>query len=578
MSQAKNKKRKDRIYLIFTILSDRCPKNNDDPEMVEQIKNRSAKLQVADSLENDSDLSSDSLTWARNQLMSNFLQREGGFSLTDVAVKTDSTTRAKSLFQKDKNGNEVTDSGLPALLAKMSGLESELLRSLESPVQPAVPTGNAVPLLKISNGTVSWGTTESTKENAAPSGSVKGVEGLEKVNQPYQPQEQFDLTALKASIEARQAAIQEQQERAKAGIIQHSFVEDVVKNSKHFDTLAWALGLESDHSWNPLQNSWRTVTRSVQTKANVLSLRAQNQANWEKIDKKITVVLKSDSIVLGANETLKFKVNQRGEITVGDGVSGDKRKKIEKLLNEDKTLAQDLLYAHAERRWSVMGGRGSSSMEDEYGREGAERYILTDTVLRWEYGVSLSDIQMFGGEHTDLLDKIYNEERMFYDDIERALKALDENGGDFEIKFAYQNGITVEPGITHQSALDKAAEQLFHPWAVNPAFGVTTSVTIDPTGRILNAQVTSPGLFSALTDNPARTSRWLDQQIKTHLDWGEKYGSTYGLYNNSNVLATQSRLQQYAFDAQRLFQFNTGADSTTAKAMNVTFNTNGTTW
>lgn len=569
---------------------------NDNPEMVEQIKNLSAKLQVADALENDIDLSSDSLAWARNQLLSNFLRREGGFSLNDVAFRIDPETGVKSLFQQDKNGNEVKDSLLPTLLANMPGLEEELLRSLESLGQPALPSGNTVPLLKMSNGTVSRGSKEVVQENNEPHATVNSEEAFVKLEEGQAIQERIRLMIE----DFHQKELQRQE---KAGFGEHSFFEDVYKKSKHFDTLAWALGLEMDNSWddrwNPYGNpeylindspapQWTpirsAVSRSVQTKTNVELLRAKNQANWEKIDKKITDILKSNGIVLGKEDTLTFKVNQRGEITVGNGVNkGNEgtRKTIEKLLNDDKTLSQDLLYTHAERRWAVMGaGDVSWHQERDYdGRGNVERYILTDMVLQREYGVSLNDIQMSGGVHADLLEKLYNEERMFYNDIEGALKSLEENDGDFEVKFAYKNGITIESGITDQAAMNTLAEQqLFTSYNWHPGLGVKTSVALDPTGMILNAQVTDIGGTLShvyVSEDHAFIFNHLNKQLTTHLEWGEKYANTYNQHNDTGPTPTQSRLQQYVFDSQRLFQFNTGADSATAKAMNVTYSTTG---
>jgi hypothetical protein len=363
----------------------------------------------------------------------------------------------------------------------------------------------------------------------------------------------------------------------------YSFREDVYNKSKHFDTLGWALGLQMNNSWDDRWNpSWNgdyfinglpapkwsamsaAVSRSVQSKNNVLTLRANNQANWEKIDKKITDVLKSNGIVLGEKEKLTFKVNQRGEITVGDGVNGSKREKIEKLLNKDKTLAKDLLFAHAERRWAV-----NSAGEGYDGRANIERYILTDAVLRREYGVSLNDIQMSGGDHAGLLEKLYNEERMFYNDIENALKSLEENGGDFEVRFAYKNGITIEPGVTDQSAMDITGGRLFSSWSWNPAWGVETSVTLDPTGSVLNAQVTGLGRLSSVYAPIDQTSilNHLNKELTTHLAWSSDC--------NSAFTPSQSRLQQFAFDAQRLFQFNTGFNVAAANAT-VTFGTGGT--
>ena len=573
---------------------------NSDPELVERIKDHKAKREIARGLdpEGNLDISSDQFAAARNQLLKSFLQREGGFSLTDIGFRTDPVSEMRRLIQQDGDGNEITDSLLPTLLSQMPGLETELFRFLDSPIlQPQGQRGETVPLLKINNGAVSWGTKEKeiVQESHEPHAIAKGVEGLGKMeNLPLQQsEEQAIQEQMRLAIE--DFHLKELQQRgAFTHSSKYSFREQVYEKSKHFDTLGWALGLQMNNSWNDRWNpSWNgdylinglpapkwsamsaAVYRSVQTKNNVLMLRANNQANWEKIDKKITDVLKSNDIVLEEKEKLTFKVNQRGEITLGNGVNGSKREKIEKLLNEDKTLAKDLLYAHAERRWAVNDGGG----EGYEGRANVERYILTDMVLQREYGVSLNDIQMSGGDHAGLLEKLYNEERMFYNDIENALKSLEENGGDFEVRFAYKNNITIEPGVTDQPAMDIMGGRLFSSWSWNPAWGVETSVTLDPTGRILNAQVTGLGILSSVYPVHATLNAPTDQafilnhlnkELITHLAWKSDC--------NSAFIPSQSRLQQFAFDSQRLFQFNTGADADIAKAMNVTFNTSGADW
>jgi hypothetical protein len=296
-------------------------------------------------------------------------------------------------------------------------------------------------------------------------------------------------------------------------------------------------------------------------------LRSQLQASREKIDDKITGILQSNNIVLGADETLNLKVNQRGKITVGDGVSADKREKIEKLLNEDKTLAKDLLFTHAQRKFAVSGDGNTWGT-------GATNYILADTILQREYGVSLDDFQVSKGDrdarnedgelvnwrsivskdgNNDLLDKIHNEERFLYSRITEALRNREENGEDFEISFAYKNGVTIEKGATDQASLDEAARK----FTLAAPF-TEYSVTLDPSGKVLNSQASKMFAGSRLD---------MTRSLNDLLRWMERDDSAF----NNSALPTPSRLQQYAFDAQRLFQFNTGVDAETAKSMNVTF-------
>ena len=550
---------------------------NSDPELVERIKDHKARLEIARAIdpENHLDISSDEFAAARHQLLKSFLRREGGFSLADVAIKTDADTGSRKLFQQDGNGSPVENSLLPTLLSQMPGLEAELFHAIESLQQSQGQSGKTRSLLALNGGVM-------TEAHNGPSlivglngatitsrGVAEGVRQLEGNFQIFEPQQLIDLSLFPTRVWKNE-----------------SFMTYVERHSNHPDTAAWALGLKQGGGVFGLMGFG-------QTEVGVRTLRAQLQANREKIDDKITNILRSNNITLGRNETLNITVNQRGEIKVGDGISGSKRDRIEKLLNEDKTLAHDLLFTHAERQFAVMGdwlmpnGNGSA----------ATTFILTDAILRREFGVSLNDFRLADmssrlgsnfdpnvpnifqpthsivpkgsdsdrllvGEH-DLLDKIFNEERALYEDIKTALRQLEEHGGDFEVSFAYRNGVTIEKGATDQAALNRASERfLFFPLS---GFGVKASVTLDPFGRILNSQVTDPGRMLDLAE--------ANRRLAEMFNWAEQNEFVRNAWQ-----PTQSRLQQYAFDAQRLFQFNTGVDAATAKAMNVTFGTSGTAW
>jgi hypothetical protein len=538
---------------------------NSDPELVERLKDHKAKLEVARAVdtENHLDISSGEFAAARKQLLDSFLKREGGFSLTDVATKIDQDTENKSLFQQDGNGNLIKDSLLPTLLSQMPGLESELFHVLESP-----QSGNTTRSLFALNGGVMTeahnGASIIIGLNGAFEITSRGVaEGITKFEgdfQIFEPQQFLNLS----SFQPREWA-------------NEPFTTYVEQHSNHPDTAAWALGLKQGGGAFGLFGF-------VNTEVGIRTLRAQMQANRESIDDKITGILRSNNITLGKNETLNITVNQRGEISVGDGVSGSKRERIERLLNEDKTLAHDLLFTHAERQLAVQG----DGMMPNGNASAATRFILTDTILRREFGVSLNDFQLanfnsdgatlwqpfhsvvpkgsdsgmlFKGVHA-LLDRIANEERALYEDMMAALRHLDEHDGDFEVSFAYRNGVTIEKGATDQAALDRASERFNN----NPfTMRAQSSITIDPSGRVLNTQIINAGNFGNIAEATRRISEFFNLADRNE-------------FMLNSWMPTQSRLQQYAFDAQRLFQFNTGVDAATAKTMNVTFGTSGAIW
>jgi ribosomal protein L30E len=138
------------------------------------------------------------------------------------------------------------------------------------------------------------------------------------------------------------------------------FVADVLeRHSNHVCLRLWAVGVD-------IAGKSRQAVNAMYRDSNLTAtLSAQVQANIKKINEKITGILESNSIILGANETLNFTVNQRREIIVGDGVSADKREQIEKLLNADKTLAQELLYSHAERRVATNSSPINTSLSTQ---------------------------------------------------------------------------------------------------------------------------------------------------------------------------------------------------------------------
>ena len=333
---------------------------------------------------------------------------------------------------------------------------------------------------------------------------------------------------------------------------------DFAANSKHILPHAWALGIDTaGKSFGDVQ--------ALSTRSMPDDLRAQSQLTRAKIDTKISDILKSHNIVLSKNETLNVKVNQKGEIVVGEdgGIFGDRRANIEKLLNEDQTLAQDLLYSHAEYQMANWMVKPQSDARD---------YILADIILRREYGVSLNNfqindagngIQAKNGDNT-VLDRIASEEMLFHSFMFSALQGLEKNEGDYEVSFSYKNGVTIEKGATDQIALSETSKNLLSKafeWQAK-ASGADYTVTLNPNGTVLNAQVTTIRDKNLFFSDAAKWTHSLQNYLQNAA------GDTADL---NSFWSSPSRFKQYVFDSQRLFQFNTGVDAATGKSMSVTF-------
>ena len=255
------------------------------------------------------------------------------------------------------------------------------------------------------------------------------------------PPEVPDIEALQKSIEYMRSG----------GPTQFRLPE---QDSNHVNPYAWALGIETTGK------TGREAAAMFHDNDTVAMLHVQMQTNRAKIDETITRILTSGGIVLDKNETLHLRVNQKGEITIGNETGVDKRA-IEKLLNEDATLGFDLLYSYAEQ--IKVGKKFTNAMQ----------YIFADTILQREYGVSLNNFQLsektagdfgqFGhriipkgndfdsplfGNH-ELWDTLYREERLTYEMIYSALANFGGGSSGFEISFAYKEGITTNTTPYH---------------------------------------------------------------------------------------------------------------------------------
>ncbi|MGL4941597.1 MAG: hypothetical protein ACRC46_00215 [Thermoguttaceae bacterium] len=323
-------------------------------------------------------------------------------------------------------------------------------------------------------------------------------------------------------------------------------LETLLASSKHHSPYSWALGI--DHN-DPMGVS-------LFAKYNVELVREKIRATAEGIDSKISGILQSNHVVLGKGETLRFKVNQDGKISVGEGVSGDKREKIENLLNGDKSLGKDLLFAHAQR---AFADQGMTSFDAN------ARKLLIDDLLQREYGVSLSDFEMRELASDDtagqsaivcksdkaLAEKLLNEEAMLHDVVSDLVARSGQSKlpERYEYGFAFKNGVIIENGRSDEETLEKYSTSFLTRTHLKTAAQngrLDYSVTIDTAGNIVNAVVNS---YNGKSDSDTRQSQtdFLRQFIRVANDesiW--------------NAFSNQSTLRQFAYDSLRLAKFKTG--------------------
>lgn len=112
---------------------------NDDPELVEAMKNQKAKMQIAEELnraldkdsESGLDLNSETFASARRQLLKSYLARSGGMALDSLFLKFDGENGVSSIVQRTESGKEIPNAELQKLLEGFPELEGELRNDIE---------------------------------------------------------------------------------------------------------------------------------------------------------------------------------------------------------------------------------------------------------------------------------------------------------------------------------------------------------------------------------------------------------------------------------------------------------------
>jgi hypothetical protein len=228
---------------------------------------------------------------------------------------------------------------------------------------------------------------------------------------------------------------------------------------------------------------------------------ANGQTSIEKVDEKISNLLKENKIVLSEKETLNFTADENGKITVGKGIADEsKRAAIEKAMNEEKTLWRDVVTAYgfrsaADSLQEKQSGPSAGAAADAVRKQSAE------TILQREYGLSLDDFELgrspkgysliLANGDESLIEQMFDEEYDLYKAIINAQTSSSESS--FSIAFSYKNGVTVQEGKTDREALDKIPDQMnsssdiYHVGAKIKDF----AVSVNSSGVILVSRVFS---------------------------------------------------------------------------------------
>jgi hypothetical protein len=231
---------------------------------------------------------------------------------------------------------------------------------------------------------------------------------------------------------------------------------------KNTNILNWGLGLGKG-SERGMLDGFIPNQLFLLGKQELRTLTADVSANWKKIDEKIGDLLKANNIKLSKDETLNFKIDEKGNIKVGDGVSKEKAAKIEEILNSDKALGKELSLQHAKK--SMMDGDLTVRNVEPSDKIKA---ILINNILQTETGGSLSDITYDKTAHKYVSDNesimaLLDEEPDLGNEIAKLLTAEDENGtlsygGAFEVSYSYKNGTTIDTDLASKSKLDERAD------------------------------------------------------------------------------------------------------------------------
>ncbi|MGL6197122.1 MAG: hypothetical protein ACRC2T_20115 [Thermoguttaceae bacterium] len=195
----------------------------------------------------------------------------------------------------------------------------------------------------------------------------------------------------------------------------------------------------------------------------------------QKINSKINDVLKLNGITLGAFEKFDFSVNQDGQVKLKDSnLDPEKKDAIEKVLNQNSSIGQDLLLSQAQRNTFERFTNSKYQDGDTVQHDSVADRVILDSVLKNDYGISLRDLRLGGNDVLDgiafedlrpgesdalkgvksiegsdggVIDQIRKDNPALYAKISEILGSNNsESKSDFSFDFSYMNGAVIYPG------------------------------------------------------------------------------------------------------------------------------------
>jgi hypothetical protein len=375
------------------------------------------------------------------------------------------------------------------------------------------------------------------------------------------------LTLSLEELEREEKVKIEKPKEIKQNITFQEYLSETIEHSNHRSLTDWAFSITSKSECDQTKTSIdRYMVPANCYKTQMELSYSRNQNCLENADEMFSELLKKNSINLNENERIELTIDYNGKVTVSGNISKEKSELIQNILDNNKSLGQNLLMAHTNRNYV--------DPSSPFGFYNDTKQIPLGIILQQEYGLSLSDfelnedyktrreLRLIGDDgsyyepyellkikngNESLIKELYDSERVLFCEIYQLLKEQKDNP-DAELPratFSYQNGVFVEKGKNDVAALKSFASKAVKVWEISGDI-VDYSMTFNDKGEITDVTNIPRAYKSTLKDVILHYNRYsLDENT-----WDPN-----GRYFNAQVL------QQYAFDKKRLTQYETGTNA-----------------
>jgi hypothetical protein len=208
---------------------------------------------------------------------------------------------------------------------------------------------------------------------------------------------------------------------------------------------------------------------------------SRSHISLENADEIFAELLKKNNIKLNEKEHVDLTIDYNGKITVSGNISKEKSELIQNILDNDKSLGQNLLMTHNPpnlfddtRRISVgiiLQQEYGLSLEDfelnedyepmEYIKSKPAGYLSEEELEKYYEPYKPHERLKIKNGNDALLEELYYNDRRLFNEISELLRKQ-KNNPDAVIPsttFSYQNGVFVEKGVNDAAALDSFASK-----------------------------------------------------------------------------------------------------------------------